>query len=867
MVAEFTGNVIIDVQEKSERNLKLFRAAMLRLNPDAGFVEKSLGNHRGDFALEVDYSDAFAQNVKTDHPDIRVETKWLSERGPTDLFSSCSSGYERLKKEFKFLGSIKAPLFLAQGKDSDFAEYTTPGGVTWAKTLNTLFSLNARFRVPVLWADDAPEFLAMFLRIAAMELSVEGSCPPDYPRTHMVIDDMDLFLALVGHDDEYGTQFFCSFKCPGNHGLISEMIQTRGYGFWFFDDQDPAEMRDQWLVHEKKAVAIRASGGFTKEPEGYSGAIRTFGPSKTQYLPRSRKTRQKRKACVAFDHAGENPVFMVFNPPKKTGCEVEILQPKRINGDPVNPSAITGMKDLAPHSMLPLGKVKDRSKDETEIIPEILKFLNNHWAKGEQNPKIEEGEEVVESVEEEKLPDLVNDDINKTLELERMGIDIAKEETKEEPKGEWPYGCSNEGLKEFLDGIGKPEEPEAPYPPLYEEKHPVESKQLDEWQAIILARVTIIKDRIDKITKIQQLIRTEINNMANLPAPIKEESAMLNAASPGEVEKALLEVCGLGKASPAMQIVALKMANRYGFSLELKHVIPVKGNLYITRDGLLHIAHKSGKLDGIKVVDQGKDPKGGWWATMAVYRKDMSHPFEYTGRYNGPNKTFGPEMAIKCAESMCLRRAFDVSICSKEERWDVEEVKDARVGIPTATYTAPSNVEIEIVASAAEVLDAKPAPASPDPAVDYGMTYDKPIEKKAPPTPSSSVADVSKLCIVKTLRDCNIPLEHDFGDGTPPVKIMEATAYLYGAESWDAWSPDMSQRVDAIQFLTFFGWVIKKINFDAAFSLVEQGKVPSETGPSFMEDFLKDYDEKPESDVDAKYDAICKALAVVNVPF
>ena len=88
----------------------------------------------------------------------------------------------------------------------------------------------------------------------------------------------------------------------------------------------------------------------------------------------------------------------------------------------------------------------------------------------------------------------------------------------------------------------------------------------------------------------------------------------------------------------------------------------VDGRPYITRDALLHIAHRSGQFDGIEMTEPVLD--GDYWrATATVYRKDMAQPFTYPGRYpvKGKNTRFAPEMAIKVAESMALRRAFDVA--------------------------------------------------------------------------------------------------------------------------------------------------------------------------------------------------------------
>lgn len=133
------------------------------------------------------------------------------------------------------------------------------------------------------------------------------------------------------------------------------------------------------------------------------------------------------------------------------------------------------------------------------------------------------------------------------------------------------------------------------------------------------------------------------------------------AVQPGKV----LSYLGLNPDDPRSQAV-VAVAQRYDLDPLLKHVIVIpKGGVYITRDGLLHVAHRSGQLDGI-VVDQeptlSEDGKE-WTARVSVYRKDMRHPFTFPGRYSstGGNRDYAQEMALKAAEAHALRRAFDVT--------------------------------------------------------------------------------------------------------------------------------------------------------------------------------------------------------------
>lgn len=130
---------------------------------------------------------------------------------------------------------------------------------------------------------------------------------------------------------------------------------------------------------------------------------------------------------------------------------------------------------------------------------------------------------------------------------------------------------------------------------------------------------------------------------------------------PGKV----LDYLGLNPNDPRSQAV-VAVAQRYDLDPLLKHVIVIpKGGVYITRDGLLHIAHRSGQLDGIVVEQEPTLSEDGkeWTCRVTVYRKDMRHGFTFPGRYpaNGGNRDYPQEMALKAAEAHALRRAFDVT--------------------------------------------------------------------------------------------------------------------------------------------------------------------------------------------------------------
>lgn len=164
--------------------------------------------------------------------------------------------------------------------------------------------------------------------------------------------------------------------------------------------------------------------------------------------------------------------------------------------------------------------------------------------------------------------------------------------------------------------------------------------------------------------------------MTTALAPVEQDD--------GKREVALLKAVGLDKASPEQRELAISIAGRYGLDLMLRHIVLIEGRPYVTRDGLLHIAHRSGQLDGIETTEPAV-VEDFWRASCTVWRKDMSRGFTYTGRYptKGGNQRFAPEMATKVAEVMALRRAFDVAAPVMEERWDIEVPTEAPAPKPT----------------------------------------------------------------------------------------------------------------------------------------------------------------------------------------
>ena len=169
---------------------------------------------------------------------------------------------------------------------------------------------------------------------------------------------------------------------------------------------------------------------------------------------------------------------------------------------------------------------------------------------------------------------------------------------------------------------------------------------------------------------------------------------------------ALLKAVGLDRVSVEQRELALAIAKRYDLDLLLKHLVLIDGRPFITRDGLLWIAHRSGQFDGMTVTKPAVEDDY-WYAEATVYRKDMSHPFTYGGRYptKGGNQKFAPEMATKVAESMALRRAFNVSAPSADERWDVD--------VPVVEPEPPKSLSEKAAERAAQVREISAPPDQP----------------------------------------------------------------------------------------------------------------------------------------------------------
>lgn len=200
--------------------------------------------------------------------------------------------------------------------------------------------------------------------------------------------------------------------------------------------------------------------------------------------------------------------------------------------------------------------------------------------------------------------------------------------------------------------------------------------------------------------------------------------------------EAILKAFNINPRDPKAQAMILA-CEKYGLDPLLKHAVLISGNLYVTRDGLLHVAHRSGRLDGIVVDDEGQDAQE-WWAKVTVYVKGQTHGYTYRGRYpkSGQQKRYGPEMAVKVAEVMALRRAFGVTgIATVEEQWDKSDALAGQTKIEAGgTPRGEPSGAVDTPASASlppeiEGGDGPPAdPSLDDDIVDAELVDEDPLE-------------------------------------------------------------------------------------------------------------------------------------------
>src|SRR5262245_1253264 len=134
--------------------------------------------------------------------------------------------------------------------------------------------------------------------------------------------------------------------------------------------------------------------------------------------------------------------------------------------------------------------------------------------------------------------------------------------------------------------------------------------------------------------------------------------------------------------------------------------------LYVTRDGMLAVAHASGMLNGIVVDELRRNTAGdGWTCYVSVWRKDWDYPCKMGAQCKDSEpqarQGHGPEMALARAERRALKRAFRIRSDFYPERPSVVEDFDTDIEPPALVATAGEG-------AAREVSETTTRAASPD---------------------------------------------------------------------------------------------------------------------------------------------------------
>jgi phage recombination protein Bet len=190
-----------------------------------------------------------------------------------------------------------------------------------------------------------------------------------------------------------------------------------------------------------------------------------------------------------------------------------------------------------------------------------------------------------------------------------------------------------------------------------------------------------------------------------------------SSAGWNDEDKTLIRQTVAKGASDAEFKLLLYTASKYDLDPLVKQIWCVKygdkpAAIYTSRDGFLHLAHKSGQFDGMETVatHNGKGELAG--AKCTVWRKGFSRPFvvevalsEYFVKQNSDGKpnqwAIRPETMIKkVAESQCLRRAFDIS-----GLYEPGEISDEPPQIIESTARPPDTEPVELRPGISERLD------------------------------------------------------------------------------------------------------------------------------------------------------------------
>jgi phage recombination protein Bet len=187
---------------------------------------------------------------------------------------------------------------------------------------------------------------------------------------------------------------------------------------------------------------------------------------------------------------------------------------------------------------------------------------------------------------------------------------------------------------------------------------------------------------IAKIVADTKAMKESTETAVSVPAPVTQISTHAPKSYSSDEMILLRNVIAKDCTEPEFKMM-MYMAAQYGLDPLLKQIWAVKRNdrtpavIFVGRDGMLVIAHRSGHFDGIRswveYAPADTEKKKPITGHCEVWRNDMTHSFktevlfsEYeqpipASGYKGLWQTKPSVMIIKVAESVCLRKAFVVS--------------------------------------------------------------------------------------------------------------------------------------------------------------------------------------------------------------
>lgn len=171
-----------------------------------------------------------------------------------------------------------------------------------------------------------------------------------------------------------------------------------------------------------------------------------------------------------------------------------------------------------------------------------------------------------------------------------------------------------------------------------------------------------------------------------------------------------LRYLGLDPAAiPTRALVAVSQRYRLDPLVGEVQLIQTKNGprVYISRDGMVALAHRTGELDGIVVDEERRNSRDdGWTCYVSVYRKGCRYPFRYGAQCKDTEdqakRGNGPEMALARAERRALKRAFAVGAAAFDPDDEPDDDYHAGAGPNVQGSTAPAD---------AQTVDTEPAPA------------------------------------------------------------------------------------------------------------------------------------------------------------